>query len=175
MRRAARRATSGAAAALAPLAAGCALVAATPPRVEVAAVELRGLGLFDQSLGVTLCVSNPNDTELAFRRVDVAVDVAGAPLAEASSELPVRLPPRSSVLVPFSVVTTARNLGTQLLGVVRAGGVEYRLRGTVQLGGALALTLPFSRGGRLDLAAAGQGLLADALAPAGSRCGVPAV
>ena len=155
--------------------AGCALVAADPPRVEVAAVELRGLGLLDQSLGVTLCVSNPNDAELAFRRVTVAVEVAGAPLAEGGSEVPVRLPPRSSVLVPFGVVTTARNLGAQLLGIVRAGGVEYRLRGTVQLGGPLALTLPFSRRGRLDLVAAGRGVLDDALAPAGSSCGAPAV
>lgn len=170
-----RRAGTCATLALAPLVGGCALVAPAPPRVEVAAVEVRGLGLLDQSLGVTLCVSNPNDAELAFRRVAVTVEVAGAPLAEGGSDVPVRLPPRSSVLVPFSVVTTARNLGPQLLGVVRAGGVEYRLRGTVQLGGALALTLPFSRVGRLDLAATGRGLLADALAPARSPCGAPAV
>lgn len=161
--------------ALALLAAGCALAAATPPEVEVAAVELRGLGLLDQSLGVTLCVSNPGDAELAFRRVDVRVEVAGAPLAEASSEAPVRLPPRASVPVPFGVATTLRHLGPQLLGVARAGGVEYRLRGTVRLDGPLALALPFERRGRLDLAAAGRGLLADAAAPASSRCGAPAV
>ena len=29
------------------LAAGCALATATPPEIEVAGVELRGLGLFD--------------------------------------------------------------------------------------------------------------------------------
>lgn len=159
--------------ALALLAAGCALAAATPPEVEVVAVELRGLGLLDQSLGVGLCVSNPNDAELAFRRVTVSVEVAGMALARASSEAPVRVPPRASVLVPFGVVTTLRHLGPQMLGVVRAGGVEYRLRGTVQLDGPLAIALPFSRGGRLDLAAAGRGLLADASAPAGSRCSAP--
>ena len=129
------------------------------PGVEVAAVELRGLGVLDQALGVTLCVSNPNDTELSFRRVTVALDVAGTPLAESTSEVPVRLPPRSSVLVPFTVATTVRNLGPQLLDVVRTGGLEYRVRGRVQLDGALPITLPFSRSGGLDLVAAGMRLL----------------
>ena len=148
-----------AAAVLAALVTGCVLASATPPGVEVAAVELRGLGVLDQSLGVTLCVSNPNDTELSFRRVTVALEVAGASLAESTSEVPVRLPPRSSVLVPFTVATTVRNLGPQLLDVVRTGGVEYRVRGRVQLDGALPVTLPFSRGGRLDLVAEGMRLL----------------
>ncbi len=95
---------------LALLITGCALATATPPKVEVAAVELRGLGLLDQTLGVTLCVTNLNNTELDFRRVTVELEVAGAPLAESASETPVRLPPRSSVLVPFTVATTLRSL-----------------------------------------------------------------
>lgn len=145
--------------ALALLAAGCALAMATPPEVEVADVELRDLGVPDQALGVTLCVSNPNATELSFRRIAVALEVAGAPLAESESEAPVRLPPHSSVLVPFAVTTTVRSLGPQLWDVLRSRGVEYRLRGSVQLDGALGVSLPFSRGGRFDLLAAGARLL----------------
>lgn len=145
--------------ALALLAAGCALAAAIPPQVEVADVELRGLGLLDQTLGVALCVSNPNTTELSFRRVTAVLEVANAPLAEGRSEAPVRLPPMASVLVPFTASTTARNLGPQLWDVVRTGGVEYRLRGSVQLDGPFGISLPFSRTGRLGLLAAGVRLL----------------
>ena len=155
-------------------ASGCALATlatATSPTVEVQEVELRGVGLLDQSLGVALCVTNPNDAELDFRRVTVGVDVAGTPLAESTSETQVRLAPRSSTLVPFAVSVTERNLGRQLLGILRTGRVGYRLHGNVQLTGALAVTLPFSRGGRLDLLAAGQDVLADAVAPpSGTRC-----
>lgn len=149
--------------------AGCALATATPPAVEVAQVELRGVGVFEQALAVTLCVTNPNDSELAFRRVRVSVDVGGAPLASSESESAVRLPPRSSTLVPFAVMTTVRNLGPQVVGILRTGRVEYNLRGSIQLAGALAITLPFSRSGRLDLLSAGD-QLADAAARDGTRC-----
>ncbi len=53
---------------LALLITGCALANTMSPKVEVAAVELRSLGLLDQTLGVTLCVSNPNNTELLRRQ-----------------------------------------------------------------------------------------------------------
>ncbi len=149
---------------------GCALLTAAAPQVEVVQVELRGASLLDQSLAVALCVTNPNDTALNFRRVRVMADVSGASLADTESEVPVRLPPRSSTLVPFAVTTTVRNLGPQLLGVIRSGALEYRMHGTVQLDGAVALTLPFSRSGRLDVATAG-GLLADTGASTGARCG----
>lgn len=153
------------------LASGCTLLTATPPEVEVIGVELHGLGLLEQQLGVTLCVTNPNREELAFQHITVALDAAGAPLAAGASDAAIRLPAQSSTVVPFTVVTTVRNLGQQLLGVVRAGTVDYRLRGTVSLTGTLALTLPFSRSGRLDLLTTGEQLLADATAPSGTRCG----
>jgi len=77
------------------------------------------------------------------------------------------------VLVPFTVVSTVRNLGPQLLGVISTGALDYRLHGTVTLD-TLGITVPFSRGGRLDLLTAGPGLLADAAAPSGLRCKLPA-
>lgn len=149
---------------------GCALLTAVPPQVEVVQVELRSASLLDQSLAVALCVTNPNDTALNFRRVRMMADVSGAPLADTEREVPVRLPPRSSTLVPFAVTTTFRNLGPQLLGIVRTGAAEYRMHGTVQLDGAVAPTLPFSRSGCLDAAMAG-GLLAGTGASTGTRCG----
>ena len=154
------------------LGAGCALGMATPPRVEVASVRLRAAGLLDQALAVTLCVTNPNASELSFRRVAVGVDAEGSPLAEGVSDTAVRVPPGSSVLVPFTVVSTVRNLGPQLLSVVGTGALDYRLHGTVTLD-TLGITVPFSRSGRLDLLTAGPGMLADAAMPGALRCAPP--
>lgn len=150
--------------------AGCALLTATPPSVEVAQVTLRGATVLDQMLDIKLCVTNPNNTELSFRSVRVMVDVSGMPLADGVSEMPVRLPPVSSTLVDFAVATTTRNIGPQLLGVLQSGGLNYRMRGSVQLDGSLAITLPFSRSGQLDMLSAGGGLLANATLPSNGRC-----
>ncbi len=158
---------------------GCALLGAARPQIEVASVELRGIGLLDQNLRLGLCAYNPNDQAFAFRRIDVALDVADTPLAEGVIDSAVLLPPHQSVLVPFDVATTTRNLPSQLLGTLLAGAVEYRLHGSVQLAGSLGISLPFSREGRLTLlnaapalvVAAGQTLLADRAAPGNAGCG----
>ena len=149
---------------------GCALASATPPSVDVMDVHLTGVGLIEQQLAVTLCVTNPNATELAFRRVTADFDVSGSPLATGASDLAVRLPPLASTAVPFTVVTTVRNLGPRLLGVFRTGSVDYRIHGTVTLQGSFALTLPYSRSGRLNSLTTGLDLAASAADPTPSRC-----
>jgi len=149
---------------------GCAVLTATPPQVEVQQVAVRGIGLLDQVLAVGLCMTNFNDTELGFRQVMITIDVSGTPVAEGFSETPVRLPPRASILVPFEVVTSTRNLASQLLGIANAGAVDYRLHGSVQLLGKLAVNLPFSHSGRLELLAIGLALVDIAAAPSGTRC-----
>ena len=148
----------------------CALATATPPTVQVLDIHLVDIGLTEQQLAMTLCVTNPNTSELAFRRVTVALDVAGAPLANGASDLPVRLPPLSSTPVPFTVVTTVQNLGAQLLGLARNGSLDYWVHGTVSLQGALGLTLPFSKSGHLDPLASGLYLASAASDPAPSKC-----
>lgn len=139
----------------------------------MADIQLRGVGLLNQTLGIILCVTNPNASELAFRRVQVVVDVAGRPLAEGISETAVRLPPHSSTLVPFTVVSTVRNLVPQLLGIFFTGAVEYQVHGFITLD-TLGITVPFSRDGRFGLLAAGGSLLADAVTPTGLRCALAA-
>lgn len=152
---------------------GCALASDTPPSVDVLAVRLVGIGLTEQQLAVTLCVTNPNANQIAFQRVTADLDVSGAPLAAGASDLAVQLPPTSSTAVPFTVVTTAQNLGPQLLGILRTGSLDYRVHGTVTFRGALGITLPYSRSGRLDPLAQGLELASAASDPIASRCTAP--
>ena len=150
--------------------AGCGLASATPPQVEVMSARLVGLGLPEQQLSVLLCVTNPNDELLRFRRVTADLDVSGAPLAAAVSDSAVVLPGRSSTTVPLSVATTVQNLGPQLLGVLRTGAIAYRVHGTVSLEGFLGVDVPYSRAGRLDVLAGGLDLATAGADQAPSRC-----
>lgn len=151
--------------------AGCALVSATPPQADVVQVRLRAADVLHQVLDLSLCITNPNDNALAFRRVRVALDVAGASIADADTVVPVLLPPHASTLVPVSVVTTALAAGAGLAQVFQTGGIEYRVHGSVQLEGALGITLPFSRKGRLDVLSAANLALADPATPRNAACG----
>lgn len=152
---------------------GCALITATPPQIEVVQVQVRAGDILHQALDLSLCVTNPNDTELTFRRVRVGLDIAGAPLADGETIVPVRLPPRAATLVPVSVVTTTTSIGTGLAQLLQTGGIDYRVRGSVQLEGPVGLTLPFSRRGRLDVLSAATMALADNAASRGTACGTP--
>ena len=154
---------------------GCALGTATPPSVDVMDVHLVGLGLPEQQLAVTLCVTNPNKIALDFNRVTAGLDVSGAPLASGQSDVAVQLPPLSSTPVPFTVVTTVQNLGPQLLGILNTGSVDYRVHGTVTMTGSLGITLPYSRSGRLDPVMDGLRLANFATDPASAspRCPAP--
>ena len=137
-------------------------------------VRLTAIGLTEQQLAVTLCVTNPNQSELSFSQIATALDVAGSPLANGLSDVPVHLPPLASAAVPFTVVTTVRNLGPQLGAIFRSGQVDYRLHGSVSLQGGLALTIPYSRSGRLDLLASGLGMALSPTEAQPSRCAAPA-
>ncbi len=152
------------------LAAGCTLIGAAPPQVEIRDISLRKVSPLGAQLAVDLCVSNPNPDALDFRHARVELDIEHAPFAEGQSEGAVRLPPHTSTLVPFQVALTVRNLGPQILGVLQGGGVDYRIHGTVTLTGALGLDVPFSRSGHLGLLSAGQGALNYGAAPVVTRC-----
>ena len=152
--------------------AGCSLLTQTPPQVDVSAVAITAFAFLEQSLTVTLCVTNPNASQMVFQRVTFRLDVAGAPLADGATESGVAVPALASVLVPIAVETTTRNLADQLMSTVKAGSVTYRLDGVVHIVG-LPFGIPFDRQGRLSVLHAGS-LLADAaIDPSTTRCRTP--
>ena len=149
--------------------AGCTLVTQSPPQVDVATVALTGIGLFNQSFLMELCVTNPNPTPIAFERATFRLAVADAPLAEGATESAVAIPALASVLVPLAAQTTLRNLPGQLMSTLETGTVAYRLSGVVQLA-SLPFGVPFSRAGQLSLLRAGEQYADTTAVPAGTRC-----
>lgn len=144
------------------------------PRADVTGVPPIGVDLAEQRSAVTLCVSNPTPEALVVRQVRVELDVAGAPLAAGSSVVPIRLAPSTSTRVPLTVVTMAGNADGRVVDATSARSVDYRVRGLVALDGALGLSVPYSRSGRLDAAdVASSGVNAEASRCLGSDIAVP--
>lgn len=126
---------------------GCATV--QPPKVDVLQARLSAIGILDQRLEVQLCVSNPNDRELAFSKVTANVAIGGERLASVVSATPVTLPPLASVALPFTVSTTTRNLGDQLGSIFGSGAVRYTVSGVVVLRDFSLIGIPYSVAGQV--------------------------
>ena len=126
---------------------GCATV--QPPKVDVLQAQISTIGILDQRLQVQLCVSNPNNRELAFSKVTANVAIGGERLASAVNDTPVTLPPLSSVTLPFTVSTTTRNLGDQLGSIFNSGAVRYTVYGVVVLRDFSLIGIPYSVAGQV--------------------------
>ena len=149
--------------------AGCSVITQSPPQIDVADVVLTNIGLLNQSFLVTLCVTNPNPTSIAFHRVTFRIAVADAPLADGVTESDVAIPALASVLMPVAVQTTIRNLPRQLLSTLTTGSVAYRVSGVAQLT-SLPFGVPFSGGGQFSLLQAGEAYAETAASSAATRC-----
>ena len=118
---------------------------------------------------MTLCVTNPNPTQIAFNRVAFQIAVANAPLAEGATESAVAIPALASVLVPLAAQRITGNLPGQLMSTLKTGTIAYRLTGVVQLT-SLPFGVPFSRAGQLSLLQAGEQYADTTAVPTGTRC-----
>ena len=142
-----------------------------PPTVTVLQGRLVGAGLLDQQLQMVLCISNPNDREIALSHVSFQIQLEDDVMAKGKSEAPLLLPPRGSIPVPFTVDTTLRNLGSPLEAIVTRGSVDYVVSGSVVLRDFSLIGIPYSIHGHVMAATAvGDLLEMQASAPASPAC-----
>jgi len=109
---------------------------AKPPRVSIADVEVRRLGLLEQTLDVGLRVANPNDFDLKIEAVDFELEVNGQPFATGLSRVSVLVPATSSSVLRIDAFLRSKNLIRQLQtlpGDSLKTGVPYRIKGRVKL------------------------------------------
>lgn len=108
---------------------------AVAPKVSVAAIDIKRLGLFEQRFDVGLRVSNPNDFELTIEALDFELEVNGRPFAKGQAHAATLIPATSSTVVRVDAVTQSDNLIEQIKtlppGALR-DGVPYRIKGRVK-------------------------------------------
>lgn len=108
---------------------------AVPPKVSIADVEVKSLGLFEQKFDVGLRVANPNDFDLRIEGLDFDLDVNGRPFASGLSRVSTLVPAASSTVLRVDAIMQSKNLIRQIKTLppeTLKEGVPYRIKGRVK-------------------------------------------
>lgn len=122
---------------------------AQAPRVSVADVEIKSLGLLEQKLDLGLRVANPNDFDLRIEALDFELEVNGRPFATGLSRVSTLVPAASMSVLRVDAIMQSKNLIRQirtLPGDVLKAGVPYRIKGRVKVD-RVSDWLPFDHAG----------------------------
>ena len=109
---------------------------AKPPKVSVAEVDIKSLGLFEQRFDVGLRVSNPNEFDLNIEALEFDLELNGRAFAQGLSRTPALIPATSSTVMQVEAVTQSKHLIQQLKtlpGEMLKAGVPYRITGRVKI------------------------------------------
>lgn len=108
---------------------------AVAPKVSVADMTVKRLGLFEQHFDVGLRVSNPNDFDLTIEALDVELEMNGHPFANGLSQTSTRIAARSSTLLRVEAIMQSGDLVRQIESLSREflkTGVPYRIHGRLK-------------------------------------------
>jgi LEA14-like dessication related protein len=106
------------------------------PKVSVAEVEIRRLGLLEQHFDVGLRVSNPNDFDLTIEALEFELEVNGRPFANGLAQIPTRVPASSNALLRVDAFMQSEHLVRQFRTLTPDSlkdGVPYRIKGRIKL------------------------------------------
>lgn len=123
-------------------------VNAVAPKVSVAGVDIKSLGVFEQHFDVGLRVDNPNDFDLTIEALDFELELNGRPFAAGQTRATTLISAASSALLRVDAATESTNLIQQIktLPGVLKNGVPYRIRGRVKTD-LSSRWIPFERNG----------------------------
>ncbi|ODU33888.1 MAG: hypothetical protein ABS92_15920 [Thiobacillus sp. SCN 63-374] len=122
---------------------------AVAPKVSVAEVDVKSLGLFEQHFDVGLRVSNPNDFALNIEALDFELEVNGRPFAQGLSRVPTLIAATSSTVLRVDAIMQSKNLIQQIKALppeLLKQGVPYRIKGRVKTDRS-SRWLPFDHAG----------------------------
>lgn len=103
------------------------------PSVELAAIDITGLGLQGGTMDLLLDVHNPNSFELRATRIRVAIYLEGTHFGDAMLTRAPVLPARETTRIPVPVAFSWSGIGSGARGLVSRGAAQYRLDGRLDL------------------------------------------
>jgi LEA14-like dessication related protein len=124
---------------------------AVAPKVSVAEVDIKSLGVFEQHFDVGLRVNNPNDFDLTIEALDFELELNGRAFAAGQTRAATLIPAVSSVLLRVDAVTRSTKLMQQIRSLSPEAlkrGVPYRISGRVRTDKSSAW-FPFENAGTM--------------------------
>lgn len=108
---------------------------AKAPKVSVAEVSVKRLGLFEQVFDVGLRVNNPNDFDINIEGLEFKLEINGREFATGVAHTHTRLPAFSSAVVRVDTTTDSNKLLQQIktLPELMQDGVPYRIQGRIKI------------------------------------------
>lgn len=131
-----------------------------PPRVSLASIQPKQMGLLEQRYGLQLRILNPNDTAIPLEGLSYTLEINGREFAYGVSRQSVSIPAYGEALLDVDVVSNLLNVLQQVqeMGAEKRSSLNYRLSGKMNLASRVG-SLPFDYQGELNY------LPADAAAP----------
>lgn len=108
---------------------------AVAPKVSLADVDIKSLGLFEQRFDVGLRVNNPNDFDLKIEALEFELELNGRPFANGVSHAATLIQAASSTVLRVDAITQSKNLIQQIKTLpseMLKNGVPYRITGRVK-------------------------------------------
>ena len=121
---------------------------AKAPKVSVAEVNIKHLGLVEQVFDVGLRINNPNDFDINIEGLEFKLEVNSREFATGVAHTHTRIPAFSNAVVHVDTTTQSNKLLQQIktLPEILKDGVPYRIYGRIKID-RISDWVPFDRSG----------------------------
>lgn len=138
---------------LAAVLSGCALFVPKlqTPNLSIVDVEVRRANFMEQELRVRMRVENPNDRSLPIQGLTYTVYLGGQEFANGVSDASFVVPALGTAEFNMDVTANAAGALFAVLGKPRGQGIDYRMKGRVELSHGWLRSIPFEQSGTFTL------------------------
>jgi LEA14-like dessication related protein len=132
---------------------GCALFVPKleTPRLAIVDLEVRKASFIEQQLQVRVRVENPNDRSLPIKGLSYTVYLGGQEFATGVSDASFVVPALGTAEFNMDVTANAAGALFAILSRPRGQGIDYRMRGRVELSHGWLRSIPFEQSGTFTL------------------------
>lgn len=132
---------------------GCALFVPKleTPRLSIVDVQVLKANLMEQQLRVRMRVENPNDRTLPVQGLSYTVYLGGQQFATGVSDTSFVVPALGTAEFDMDVTANAAGALFTFLSRPRGQGIDYRMKGRVELTRGWLRSIPFEQSGTFTL------------------------